>query len=178
MFRTVRLLSLSLLSLALALPACGKSANDANKPQRSLKVRVGKGDAKSVTANVADFDPNGDFNLDLDAYGSERPDEYAVQQAFFGQFEALDACVWTEKERRSSEDQLPGDAVMAVMLNPKEARPLGVNATMPEALAKASKLTDCLREATAAAPYPTYDGPPVVVEFEFEVDPGSYEVVE
>ena len=162
----------------LALPACGKSGNYSKdragkSKQRTLQLKVGGAAApNSVTANIAEFDPTADVAFDLDKYGVERPDEYAVQQAFFDQFGALDECVWAEKDRRHSEDQLLGDVSMAVKLNPEKSRPFGVNATMPEGYDKAKKLNDCLREAAASAPYPTYDGPPVVVDFEFELDPG------
>lgn len=171
---------LILSSLCLALPACGKSGTKGSKAkQRKVEVKVGGAAApNSVTANVAEFDPNADISLDMDKFGSERPDEYAIQQAFFGQFGALDECVWAEKDRRGKEDQLLGDVSMSVKLNPEQSRPFGVNASMPDAYAKAQKLETCLREAAASAPYPTYDGPPVIVDFEFELDPGSVWVEE
>lgn len=169
-------LLLSCLGLVLALPACGKSGNTAGKTkakQRNVQVKLGGPAApNAVTANVAEFDPNAAVELDLNG-GSERPDDYAVQEAFFGQFAALDECVWAEKDRRKSEDQLPGDVTLQVKLNPAGNTPYGVNAEMPERLAKATKLQTCLREAAAEAPYPSYDGPPVVVDFVTEVDPGS-----
>jgi hypothetical protein len=167
----------SCLVLGLALPACGKSGNVGSKSkQRQLTVKVGGASApSSVTANIAEFDPNADISLDMDKYGSETPDEYAIQQAFFGQFGAIDECVWAEKDRRGNEKQLQGDVAIAVKLNPEQSRPFGVNANMPKGFAKSTKLTNCLREAAAGAPYPTYDGPPRVVEFEFELDPGYVE---
>ena len=166
------LLLASCLTLAVALPACKKSGGANGKKQRKVTVKVGGAAApNSVTANVADFDPNADVSLDMEGFGSERPDEYAIQQAFFGQFGALDECVWAEHDRRNSEKQLAGDVTMMVKLNPAEHRPFAVNAQMPDG-ADGDKLTNCLREAAADAPYPTYDGPPVVVDFEFELDPG------
>ncbi|WP_052551711.1 hypothetical protein [Enhygromyxa salina] len=160
----------------LALAACGKSGTTGKSSQRKVTVKIGGATAPgSVTANVAQFDPNADISLDMDKFGSERPDQYEIQQAFFGQFGALDECVWAEKDRRGDEAQLLGDVSMAVKLNPETSRPFGVNATMPEAHAKSTELQDCLREAAASAPYPTYDGPPVIVDFEFELDPGFVE---
>ena len=176
--RLPRLLAVSsCVLLGLALPACGKSGNvGAKSKQRQLRVKVGGAAApNAVTANIAEFDPNADISLDMDKYGSEHPDEYAIQQAFFGQFGAIDECVWAEKDRRGSEAQLQGDVALAVKLNPEQSRPFGVNASMPEGYEKATELTNCLREAAAAAPYPTWDGPPRVVEFEFELDPGYVE---
>lgn len=174
MLKTARFAALLLLASAVALPAC--KSKDSGKKQRKVTMKMGGTSApNAVTANVADFDPNADFVLELDKYGSERPDEYAVQQAFFGQFEALDECVAKHKQRKGSDNQLLGDVAMAVKLNPEKRRPFAVNAQMPEDYAKAKKLADCLREAAASAPYPTYDGPPVIVEFEFELDPGYYE---
>jgi hypothetical protein len=176
--RTHLLISLTSL-LVLALPACGKSGTPGKASQRKVTVTVGGAAAPgSVTANVAEFDPNADISLDMDKFGSERPDQYEVQQAFFGQFGALDECVLAEKDRRGDEAQLLGDVSMAVKLNPEQSRPFGVNASLPDAHARSSKLQDCLREAAASAPYPTYDGPPVVVDFEFELDPGFAEVEE
>jgi hypothetical protein len=172
------LISLACL-LVLAVPACGKSGNPGKTSQRKVTVKIGGASTPgSVTANVAEFDPNADVSLDMDKFGSERPDQYSIQQAFFGQFGALDECVLAEKDRRGDEAQLLGDVSMAVKLNPEQSRPFGVNASMPDAHAKATKLQDCLREAAASAPYPTYDGPPVVVDFEFELDPGFIEVEE
>lgn len=175
MSTTLRFASLALLASALVLPACGKKAADAGK-QRKVTVNIGGTTApNAVTANVAEFDPNADISLDLDKYGTEHPDEYAIQQGFFNAFEAMDKCVWDEKDRRGSEKQLPGEVTLAVKLNPEKPEPFAVNATMPEKLAKATKLKDCLREAAAQPLYPTYDGPPRVVEFEMEIDPGYVE---
>lgn len=169
-------LLVSCLSLGLALPACGKSRSGGKQAKaRTLSVKVGGAAAPgSVTANVGEFDPNADVTLDLDKYGSERPDEFEVQQAFFAQFEAIDGCVVDHKRRAGLEDDavLTGDVALAVKLNPEQSTPYGVNATMPEPYAEADNLRDCLRNAAADAPYPTYDGPSVVVDFEFELDPG------
>jgi hypothetical protein len=63
---------------------------------------------------------------------------------------------------------------MSIKMNPKSAKPFAVNAEMPEGV-DSKKLNDCLRDAAAAAAYPKYDGPPVVVKFSFELDPGSTE---
>ena len=174
-FRLPTLVVFGASCLLLALPACGKSGNTAGKSQskqRQVEFKV-EGTAKpnAVTANIAKFDPNADMVLDING-GTARPDDYAVQEAFFGQFGALDECVWAEKDRRGSEDQLPGDVTISVKLNPEGSTPFGVNADMPERLAKAEKLETCMREAAAGAPYPTYDGPPLIVEFETEIDPG------
>ncbi|MFV8750675.1 hypothetical protein ACNOYE_08985 [Nannocystaceae bacterium ST9] len=176
---TARVVALVLASV-FTLPACSKSTEQAKQqPQRKLKMKMGgSAGADAVTANIAEFDPNADITLDMDSFGSEQPDEFAIQQAFFGQFEAIGQCVFDEKDRRKSEDQMLGDVVIAVKLNPKSSRPFGVNATMPEGYTEATKLKDCLREAAAAAPYPKWDGVPRIVEFEFELDPGSVWVEE
>jgi hypothetical protein len=162
---------------ALALTGCDKGEDGAKGKGKQRQVKMKMGDKPvgegSVTAKVATFDPNADIVLDLDKYGSERPDEYRVQQAFFDRFGALDECVWAEKDRRGSEKQLKGDVSMSIKLNPESARPFAVNATMPKKFKKNQKLSDCLREAGASSEFPTYDGPPVVVDFEFELDPGS-----
>lgn len=180
MSTTPRVVALVLAASFFTLPACSKSADEAKQPpQRKLKMTMGgTAAADAVTANVAEFDPNADVLLDMDSYGGEHPDEFAIQQAFFGQFEAIGQCVFDEKDRRKSEEQMLGDVMIAVKLNPKSSRPFGVNATMPEDYEKATKLKDCLREAAADARYPKWDGAPRVVEFEFELDPGSVWVEE
>jgi len=124
-----------------------------------------------LAANAADsvpsFDPSADMSLD--GYeGGERPDEQIVQTAFEETFAEIDVCV--EKARKSK--RLPGDAHLSVLLDPKGEKPLGVNAELAKPLTKNKKLNDCLRGAAAHAHYPSYDGPPVVVDFEFELDPG------
>ena len=175
--KTLACAAMTLAVGTLTLSGCDKSdSGDKGKgKQRQVKMKMGDkpvGEG-SVTAKVATFDPNADIVLDLDKYGSERPDEYRVQQAFFDQFGALDECVWAEKDRRGSEKQLKGDVSMAIKLNPESATPFAVNANMPKKFAKNETLTECMREAGASSQFPTYDGPPVVVEFEFELDPGS-----
>jgi hypothetical protein len=159
--------------LSLALPACGKSGSQNKASQRKVTVKIqGAAAPGAVTANVAEFDRNADIALDMDRYGSQRPDQYAIQQAFFGAFDGIGACVDAEKQRRKVDEQFEGDVSMAVKLNPEKPRPFGVNATLPEGFEKATKLKDCMREEVAKVKFPTYDGPPVVVEFEFELDPG------
>ena len=122
----------------------------------------------SAAATVPTFDPNAD--VVVDDSGPERPDEYEIQEAFFSQNEALDKCI--DKATNNRTKQLEGDAEIEILLNPKGDRPLGVNASMPRGLAKDVGLTECVRRVVASAPYPSYDGPPVVVALSFELDPG------
>ncbi len=138
----------------------------------NMKPAEHKGDRVRTIAkaNVASFDPDEAVNFDLNAYGADRPDQYAIEQAFNGAFPAFDECVGAEKDRLGSEDQLPGDLKLAIKLNPKEKSPFAVNAELADGLS--DKLKECLREAAAGVAYPTYDGPPVVVNFELELDPG------
>jgi len=169
------LLLTSCLMLGLALPACGKSGTKSKTSQRKLNVKIGGASASNaVTANIAEFDPLADISLDMDSYGSERPDAYGVQQTFFSAFDDINDCVEAEKKRRKTpEDEVfDGDVSMAVKLNPSKGRPFGVNATLPEGFEKAEKLKTCMREAAGKLAYPTYNGPPVIVDFEFELDPG------
>lgn len=161
----------SFLLLGLALPGC-KSKPQAKQQQRKVTVKIGGAAApNAVTANIAEFDPNGDIALDMDKFGSERPDEYAIQQAFFAAFDGIGACVAAEHERRNSDEQFEGDVSIAVKLNPEKPRPFGINATMPSGFESATELKDCMREEVAKVEFPTYDGPPVVVEIEFELEP-------
>lgn len=66
-----------------------------------------------------------------------------------------------------------GYARLQVLLDPAGEDPMGVNVHVPESLAQRESFVECLRTATAAAPYPTYDGPPVVVDFEIELGGGD-----
>lgn len=132
------------------------------------------GSTANAAAAVPSFDPNADVNLDMSA-GGERPDDNEVLEVFQSQFDALDQCV--EKSRGSKAKALEGDVHVEVLLNPKGHRPLGVNAQMPAKTSKNKGLRECLRSAVASAAYPAYDGVPVVVEFDFELDPG-FEYVE
>lgn len=138
---------------------------------------AGERGRKAAMASIASFDPNEDIAFDLDAYGSDRPDQYAIEQAFATRYGAFDECVAAEKKRRHRDDPLPGDVAMAIKLNPKSNKPFAVNAEL-DAGAESKQLNDCLRDAAAAATYPEYDGPPVQVKFSFELDPGSTVVEE
>jgi len=129
----------------------------------------------AATTTVPTFDPNGDVVLDMDA-GPDRPDSHTIREAFSRQYDAIDACVVESKG--DGERTFEGEAHVEVLLNPKGATPLGVNTELPGLSKKDRQLTECLRAAVATADYPSYDGPPVVVEFDFELDPGFEEMPE
>lgn len=132
--------------------------------------------AKLMKAAVADFDPtNQDFTINLDKWGSERPDDYDIELAFNQTFDGMDACVADYKQKKGikPEKQLQGDLEVAVRLNPAKGPPLGVNAKLPKRYEKHDALKECIRTAVAGAPYPKYDGPPIVAEFYTQLDAGS-----
>jgi hypothetical protein len=125
--------------------------------------------AAPVFAAVPEFNP--EVPLNLDRYeGSERPDQDVVMERFNGTFDAIDHCVELER-KRAHVDQVDGNASVDVLLDPEGNRPLGVNAKIDSDKSQ-KKLKGCLRQAIASAKFPGYDGPPVVVNFEFEIDPG------
>ena len=127
--------------------------------------------ASPAVAAVPEFDPSA--SQDLDRYGgSERPDESVVMERFNDTFAAIDRCVEAERNR-THEDHIDGLAHVDVLLDPEHPHPLGVNADTDGK--KRAKLKGCLRDAVGSAEFPTYDGPPVVVNFEFEIDPGFEE---
>lgn len=126
--------------------------------------------AEAAKTAVPTFDPNADVVLDMKA-GGERPDEFQLTQAFEQQYSSFDECV--AEAKKNPNQTLPGDVDVEVLLNPKGHEPLGINAKLPNKVDKRS-LRECLRGAVAAADYPSYDGPPVVVTFSFELDPGTY----
>lgn len=152
----------AVVGLVLVVAACGwKPAEPAGERGR-----------KASMASIASFDPSADIAFDLEAYGSDRPDQYEIEQAFATRYGAFDECVAAEKQRSGKDDQLPGDVSMAIKLDPKSNKPFAVNAELADG-AGSKQLNDCLRDAAAAATYPKYDGPPVVVKFNFELDPGG-----
>lgn len=119
----------------------------------------------SAAAAVPTFDPDAD--VVIEDTGSERPDEHTIELAFKKQNDALNACVTLAGQAGAK-----GDAKLEVLLNPQGDRPLGINATLPDGLQNNTDFRECVRGATAAAPFPSYDGPPVVVDLDFELDPG------
>lgn len=122
----------------------------------------------AASTSVPTFDPNATTELSAD--GAERPDEYVLLGAFENQREQMDRCV--EAAKAGEDVQLQGTATMEVLLNPAGRRPLGINGKVSDDAPADTGLMECLRAATAAAPYPGYDGPPVIVEFDFEIDAG------
>lgn len=128
----------------------------------------------AASTTVPTFDPNADVSLDASTGGGgERPDQQVVLEAFSRQYAAIDACVADTKGGRDK--PLEGEAHVEVLLNPAGATPLGINTALPGKISKQRQLQECLRTAVATAEYPSYDGPPVVVEFSFELDPGFEE---
>jgi hypothetical protein len=159
----VRKLGLFTLASAVTLGAVGCKKPDKRSNKRTVK------------ATIAEFDPS-KMSVDLDAYGTERADDWEVSQAFNRSFDGLDKCVVEAKKRRGvgDDEALAGDVDFAVQLDPKSKRPMAVNAELSEAdLNKDDKLKDCLRDAVADVGFPTYDGPPQVAEFYTQLDPGS-----
>lgn len=158
-------LGLIALSMAFSVSAC-----------KNPKVKTASG--RTVKATIAEFDPNAVMDLNMGdggGGGGPRPDEYQMEIAFNQSFGGIDECVVAAKEKKgiASHKQLKGDLDIAVKLNPSKSRPLGVNAKLPKRWAKDSALSDCVREAVASVQFPTYDGPPIVVEFSTQLDAGN-----
>ena len=124
--------------------------------------------ASANVAAVPNFDPNA--TTELTAEGGERPDELVLLGACERQRGQMDRCV--DEAKSGNDVTFEGTATMEVLLNPAGARPLGINGRASEDAPKDAGLMECLRSATASAPYPGYDGPPVIVEFDFEIDAG------
>lgn len=144
--------------------ACKKAPSGRERSGRTVKK-----------ASVAEFDPS-QMSFDLDKYGTARADEFEVQEAFNRTFDGLDQCVVAAKQRHNvpESEALEGDVDFQVQLDPKNPKPMGVNATLSASKWNSDRdLKDCLREAVADAGYPTYDGPPQQAEFSTELDPGS-----
>jgi hypothetical protein len=165
--RTLRAAALLALATAFALPlaAC-------KKPEQ------GRAGGRTVKASIADFDPDADVAFDLDKWGTDRVDEWQVQEAFNRSFDGMDKCVAKAKAKagKGGESALEGDVDFAVKLNPSSKRPFAVNAKMSaKKWDQNQELKDCLREAVAGVGYPTYDGPPQVADFSTQLDPGTVE---
>lgn len=143
----------------------------------TLAIAWGSAGAAQAATKVPEIDRS--KPIDLNRYsGEERPDNQGVLDAFSAQLNRLGECVDQAKKRAKAQDSpWEGGAMLTILLNPEGMRPLGVNAKLPEAYSKDKKLVDCLRLGTWMAEYPSYDGPPVEVDFEFELDPG-YDWVE
>ena len=137
-----------------------------------IKQAGGRSAGRTVKATIGTFDPNADLGIDLDKFGSERPDDYAVQMSFNQAFEGLDACVASFKEKKgiSADTQLLGDLDLQVKLEPNTGKAMAVNATVSGKYAKEQSLNDCLRDAVAKVDFPKYDGPPVVAEIYTQLD--------
>ncbi len=139
------------------------------------EIKQGGRKGRTVKANIGTFDPDADVVLDLDKYGSERPDDYAVQVAFNQAFEPMDECVLSAKERKGIKaDAVLHDGMMdiAIKLDGPKGKATAVNATLPGKFDKDEKLKECIRSAVADVQFPQYDGPPVVVDFHMELDAG------
>lgn len=138
--------------------------------------KIGETRGRTVKASIADFDPSADIVLELDKYGTERPDDYEVQMAFNQSFAPLDECVATAKGRLGvgADATLEGELSVAVKLDPAiGVKPAAVNATLPPRYSTDADLRECVREAVAGVTFPKYDGPPIVAEFACELDAGS-----
>lgn len=132
-------------------------------------VGLASSPTQAASTTVPTFDPEATVHLQSD--GSERPDEYVLEQAFRQQYGQLDQCVAAAKEG-DDDSTLGGQAEVEVLLNPNGHRPLGVNAKLSGDNQSDAQLVECVRQASAGAPYPQYDGPPVVAVFDFELDAG------
>ena len=162
MAAALRKLGLLTLATAVTLGAVGCKKPDKRSNKRTVK------------ATIAEFDPS-KMSVDLDAYGTERADDWEVSQAFNRSFDGLDKCVAEAKKKHGVGDgeALEGDVDFAVQLDPKNKRPIAVNATIDSKWNDKKDLKDCLRDAVADVGFPTYDGPPQVAEFYTQLDPGS-----
>lgn len=142
------------------------------------EIKQGRRSARTVKANIASFDPNADVVIDLDKYGSERPDDYDVQMAFNQAFEPMDVCVLDTKSRKGmSPEKVLHDGMMdiQVKIEGKTGKAVGINTKLPGKFDKDDSLKNCIRDAVGSVQFPSYDGPPVVVDFYTELDAGYME---
>jgi len=139
--------------------------------------QAGRTAGRTVKASIGTFDPNADLGIDLDKFGTERPDDYEVQMSLNQAFAGMDACVAAVKERKgiAADTQLSGDLDLQVKLEPKTGKAMAVNATISGKYAKDEALNGCLRDAVAKVDFPKYDGPPVVAEIYTQLDGGTIE---
>lgn len=144
-------------------------------------IALGSASAAWAAPSIPEIDRSKPINLNKYP-GGERPDDQEVLDAFSGQLDSLARCVEGAKARANmdDDDRLDGGAVMTILLNPEGKQPLAVSAQVPDAVKKLKqfkRFRQCLRIATWKGDYPAYDGPPIEVDFEFELDPG-YDWVE
>jgi len=141
-------------------------------------VDKGKRGGRTVKASIQAFDPNADIGFEFGdggGEGGETPDDFTVRETLNGSLGGVDQCVADYKARKGMkpEKQLDGNVALAVKLNPKSPRPLGINASITSKHDKDESLKTCIKETIDNAPFPTYNGMPRIVDFEFELDPGS-----
>jgi len=133
---------------------------------------------RTVKASMQPFDPNADMSFEFGDGGGDAgasPDDFEVRSALDRQLGTMDGCVADYKAKKGikPEKQLEGDVSISVKLNPKASTPLGINASITSDHDKDEGLKSCIKEAVDKAPFPTYAGVPRVVDFAFELDPGS-----
>lgn len=141
-------------------------------------VDKGKRGGRTVKASIQAFDPNADIGFEFGdggGEGGETPDDFSVREAVNQQLGGMDQCVADYKARKNikPEKQLDGDVALAVKLNPNDPPPLGINVKIVGSHGKDEGLKTCIKETIDKAPFPTYKGMPRIVDFEFELDPGS-----
>jgi hypothetical protein len=141
-------------------------------------VDKGKRGGRTVKASIQAFDPNADIGFEFGdggGEGGETPDDFSVREAVNQQLGGMDQCVADYKARKGmkAEKQLEGDVALAVKLNPHAPPPLGINVKIAGSHGKDEALKTCIKETIDQAPFPTYKGMPRIVDFEFELDPGS-----
>ncbi|HWB78839.1 MAG TPA: hypothetical protein VG755_27950 [Nannocystaceae bacterium] len=141
-------------------------------------VDKGKRGGRTVKASIQAFDPNADIGFEFGdggGEGGETPDDFTVRSEFEKSLPGVDQCVADYKTRKGmkAEKQLEGDVSLSVKLNPKHSQPLGINASISSKHDKDDSLKTCIKEAIDRAAFPTYNGMPRIVDFTFELDPGS-----
>jgi hypothetical protein len=141
-------------------------------------VDKGKRGGRTVKASIQAFDPNADIGFEFGdggGEGGETPDDYDIRRAVDEKLSDMDQCVLDYKTRKGmkADKQLDGDVSLSVKLNPKHSRPLGINASISGKHDKDDPLKTCIKEAIDRAAFPTYNGMPRIVDFTFELDPGS-----
>lgn len=162
----IRTLGAMTLGASIAIAAVGCKGVDKGRKGRTVK------------ASMQPFDPNADIGFEFGDGGGEggaSPDDYEVRSALDQQLPHMDTCVADYKAKKGikPEKQLEGDVSIAVKLNPKSHAPLGINTKITSDHDKDESLKTCIKEAVDKAPFPTYAGMPRIVDFEFQLDPGS-----
>lgn len=136
--------------------------------RRGADGPAGDGDAPFTPVNDSHVPQFSSAPVNLDKYeGSERLDDATVDREMNKLVPKFQRCV-TAAAEASDEDLGRGTLRFKIRLGP-EGKILGVSVTAPASL-QVFGIVPCARKTVYDHRFPRYDGPPMQVDFSFDVD--------